>query len=179
MDNIINESDYSDINSKLPQNNIKTKFDEIDIKQGNCGFLKLIGLIILFILLIILVVVAITCTSNISSTEQKIKENEEEIISNKKILLEKQEAFINLEINNIELENKLNKVKKDKKIMDEYIKLYYNNTDKLKSDIETLEKDVEDLQKEIKVYERYQKTEFQLEYENLEEKIEKLRQRPM
>ena len=179
MDNIINESDYSDINSKLPQNNIKTKFDEIDIKQGNCGFLKLIGLIILFILLIILVVVAITCTSNISSTEQKIKENEEEIISNKKILLEKQEAFINLEINNIELKNKLNKVKKDKEMMDEYIKLYYNNTDKLKSDIETLEKDVEDLQKEIKVYERYQKTEFQLEYENLEEKIEKLRQRPM
>ena len=179
MDNIINESDYSDINSKLPQNNIKTKFDEIDIKQGNCGFLKLIGLIILFILLIILVVVAITCTSNISSTEQKIKENEEEIISNKKILLEKQEAFINLEINNIELENELNKVKKDKEMMDEYIKLYYNNTDKLKIDIETLEKDVEDLQKVIKVYERYQKTEFQLEYENLEEKIEKLRQRPM
>ena len=179
MDNIINESDYSDINSKLPQNNIKTKFDEIDIKQGNCGFLKLIGLIILFILLIILVVVAITCTSNISSTEQKIKENEEEIISNKKILLEKQEAFINLEINNIELENELNKIKKDKEMMDEYIKLYYNNTDKLKIDIETLEKDVEDLQKEIKVYEKYQKTEFQLEYENLEEKIEKLRQRPM
>ena len=179
MDNIINESDYSDINSKLPQNNIKTKFDEIDIKQGNCGFLKLIGLIILFILLIILVVVAITCTSNISTIEQKIKENEEEIISNKKILLEKQEAFINLEINNIELENELNKVKKDKEMMDEYIKLYYNNTDKLKIDIETLEKDVEDLQKEIRVYERYQKTEFQLEYENLEEKIEKLRQRPM
>ena len=179
MDNIINESDYSDINSKLPQNNIKTKFDEIDIKQGNCGFLKLIGLIILFILLIILVVVAITCTSNISSTEQKIKENEEEIISNKKILLEKQEAFINLEINNIELENELNKIKKDKEMMDEYIKLYYNNTNKLKIDIETLEKDVEDLQKEIKVYEKYQKTEFQLEYENLEEKIEKLRQRPM
>ena len=127
----------------------------------------------------ILVAVALTCTSSISSTEQKIKENEEEIISNKKILLEKQEAFINLEINNIELENELNKVKKDKEMMDEYIKLYYNNTDKLKIDIETLEKDVEDLQKVIKVYERYQKTEFQLEYENLEEKIEKLRQRPM
>ena len=179
MDIIFNESDYSDINSKLSQNNIKTKFDEIDIKQGNCGFVKLIGLIILFILLIILVVVSITSTSNISSTEQKIKENEEMIISNKKIFFEKQEIFNNLELNNIELENKLNKVKKDKEMMDEYIKLFYNNTDKLKSDIETLEKDVEDLQQEIKVYEGYQKSEYQLEYENLEEKIERLRQRPM
>ena len=179
MDNIYNESDYSDINSQIPQNNISTKFEEINIKKRNFGFVKLIGLIALFILLLILVIVAITSNSNISSTELKIKQNEEEVISNNKILLEKREAFNNLEKNNYELENQLSKVKKDKEIMDENMKLFINGNDLLENDIKTLEKDVEDLQEEIKAYEGYQKIELQIEYENLEEKIERLRQKHM
>ena len=179
MDNIYNESDYADINSKLPQNNINKQFDEIDIKKRNFGFLKFIGLIILFILVLILIIVAITSNSNISSTEQKIKEKEEEKNSNNKILLEKKEIFNNLELNNKELENKLSKVKKDKETMDENMKLFINGNDNLENDIKTLEKDVEKLQEEIKVYEGYQKSELQIEYENLVEKIERLRQRPM
>ena len=179
MDNIYNESDYADINSKLPQNNINKQFDEIDIKKRNFGFLKFIGLIILFILVLILIIVAITSNSNISSTEQKIKEKEEEKNSNNKILLKKKEIFNNLELNNKELENKLSKVKKDKETMDENMKLFINGNDNLENDIKTLEKDVEKLQEEIKVYEGYQKSELQIEYENSAEKIERLRQRPM
>ena len=182
MDNNINELYYADINSKQPQFNINTNntnFGEIGMKKGNYGFVKLIILLILFILLLVLIIVAITSTNSISSTEQKIKENEDLLNSNKKIFVKKQNVLYKMEKNNNDLKINLDKLKKDKEMMDNNIKKFYDDNDKLNNDIKELEKDVEDLKKEIKVYDGYQKSELQLEYENLIEKIERLRQTPM
>ena len=63
--------------------------------------------------------------------------------------------------------------------MKNYIKSYSNDNNKLKIDIKSLEKDVEDLQQELKIYNGFEKSELLLEFENLEEKIERLRQMPM
>ena len=63
--------------------------------------------------------------------------------------------------------------------MKNYIKSYSNDNNKLKIDIKSLEKDVEDLQQELKIYNGFEKNELLLEFENLEEKIERLKQMPM
>ena len=57
--------------------------------------------------------------------------------------------------------------------------LFSNDNNKLKIDIKSLEKDVEDLQQELKIYNGFEKSELLLEFENLEEKIERLKQMPM
>ena len=180
MDNIFNESDYSDINSKyLQYNSNNKKFNEIDIKQGNCGFIKLIALFLLFILLIILAIIAIVKTSSIKSQEQKINENKEQLTTNKKSLLEKEELLKSLEKSNNELEHKLNIAINERIKMDNNMKIYLDEHDKLKIDIITLEKELEDLKQKIKIYEGLEKSELQLEYENLVDKIERLKQSPM
>ena len=180
MDNIFNESDYSDINSKyLQYNNNNKKFNEIDIKQGNCGFIKLIVLFLLFILLLILAIIAIVKTSSIKSQEQKINENKEQLTINKKSLSEKEELLKTLEKNNNELEYKLNIAINERIKMDNNMKIYLDENDKIKIDIMTLEKELEDLNQKIKIYEGLEKSEIQLEYENLIDKIERLKQSPM
>ena len=180
MDNIFNESDYSDINSKyLQYNNNNKKFNEIDIKQGNCGFIKLIVLFLLFILLLILAIVAIVKTSSIKSQEQKINENKEQLTTNKKSLSEKEELLKTLEKNNNELEYKLNIAINERIKMDNNMKIYLDENDIIKIDIMTLEKELEDLNQKIKIYEGLEKSEIQLEYENLIDKIERLKQSPM
>ncbi len=180
MDNIFNGSDFSDINSKYIQyNKNNQKFNETEIKQGNCGFLKLIILFLLFILLIILAIIAIVKTSSIKSQDQKINENKEQLTFNKKSLLEKEELLKSLEKSNNELEYKLNIAINERIRMDNNMKIYFNENDKIKIDIITLEKELEDLKQKIKMYEGFEKSELQLEYESLIDKIERLKQSPM
>ncbi len=46
-------------------------------------------------------------------------------------------------------------------------------------DINNLEKEVEDLEKKLNTYDSIEKSDIQIKYEELEEKIEKLKQTPM
>ena len=59
---------------------------------------------------------------------------------------------------------------------DNNMKIYLDENDKIKIDIMTLEKELEDLNQKIKIYEGLEKSEIQLEYENLIDKIERLKQ---
>ena len=183
MDKSFKEFDYSDITAKYFQNNINDnnnqKFTEIDIKNGNYGFIKIIIFIILFILIIILTIVAIVKSNNIKSIEKKIKDEEEQINSNKKLLLEKEQLLNTIEEKNIELDKELLNAVKEKEKMENNMKLFISENDQLKIDIRGLENEVEYLQQEFKVYDGFEKSELQLEYEYLVEKIEKLRQSPM
>ena len=181
MDNIFKDLDYSDISTKYFQNkaNNNKTFGEIEIKKGKFGLIKLIIFLILFLILIILIIVVISKNSNIKSLEQKIKENNEQLNTNKNILEEKNKLLNQLLDNNIILLNNLYDAEKQKEEMKNYIKSYSNDNNKLKIDIKSLEKDVEDLQQELKIYNGFEKSELLLEFENLEEKIERLRQMPM
>ena len=180
MDNAFQELDYSDISGKYIQNNKENKsFGEIDTKKGNYGLIKLVVFFILFLLLIILVIVVLVKNSNLKSTEQKIKDDNEQLISNQRNLDEKNKILNKLLKDNLELENKImNAMKEEERIENNMIK-YVNENTKIKIDITSLEKEVEDLQQDFKNYDGFEKSELLIEYEILLEKIEKLKQSPM
>ena len=180
MDNAFQELDYSDISAKYIRNNKENKsFGEIDTKKGNYGLIKLVVFFILFLLLIILVIVVLVKNSNLKSTEQKIKDDNEQLISNQRNLDEKNKILNKLLKDNLELENKImNAMKEEERIENNMIK-YVNENTKIKIDITSLEKEVEDLQQDFKNYDGFEKSELLIEYEILLEKIEKLKQSPM
>ena len=180
MDNAFQELDYSDISAKYIQNNKENKsFGEIYTKKGNYGLIKLVVFFILFLLLIILVIVVLVKNSNLKSTEQKIKDDNEQLISNQRNLDEKNKKLNKLLKDNLELENKImNAMKEEERIENNMIK-YVNENTKIKIDITSLEKEVEDLQQDFKNYDGFEKSELLIEYEILLEKIEKLKQSPM
>ena len=180
MDNAFQELDYSDISAKYIQNNKENKsFSEIDTKKGNYGLIKLIIFFILFLLLIILVIVVLVKNSNLKSTEQKIKDDNEQLISNQRNLDEKNKILNKLLKDNLELENKIMNALKEKERIENNMIKYVNENTKIKIDITSLEKEVEDLQQDFKNYDGFEKSELLIEYEILLEKIEKLKQSPM
>ena len=177
MDNMFKELDYSQyIQDKLNNNK---NFGEIETKKGKFGLIKLIIFIILFIILIVLIIVVISKNSNINLSEEKIKEKNEQLNSDKKILEEKNKLLDKLIKNNNALLNNVYDAEKEKKEMENNIKTYLNENNKLQIDIKALEQEVKDLQKELKIYDGFEKNELLIEYENLEEKIERLKQTPM
>ena len=146
MDNIFKDLDYSDISTKYFQNkaNNNKTFGEIEIKKGKFGLIKLIIFLILFLILIILIIVVISKNSNIKSLEQKIKENNEQLNTNKNILEEKNKKlskfqeylkFKKLNDNKNNENNIANpqnyeleiKTQEDQQTYDEFYKMNHNN----------------------------------------------------